>query len=1160
MYAIRRAANFFFLLLICSLPLYSQQSYSKTLLWRISGHGLRQPSYLFGTMHLNDQRLFTFGDSVYHAIEQSDGLAIEVNPDEMGAYYVNKLFDQVENRKMLQDILKDNDFKKYSAGLAKKFRKPASEVSASDIVKEKNKWMSDYMEKGEMPTFVDAYLYNIARRQGKWLGGIEDMADQAGLLENMVDKSDIDYLLAGDSASHETAANQGVNRMIELYTNQDIEGIEALTNGFSTPDQKDRMLINRNVKMARRIDSLTSLRTMFLAIGAAHLPGDSGVIYLLRKRGFTVEPVISSRKIASKDYTFKEVHLPWYQVDDGQNLYHSFMPGNPATVKLFGLVEMKFLLDIFNMSGFCTMAMVNPSESVNKDSVYDALAMRMFYLEKAPAAKIISSNGVEGREFTHIKKGANIRLQAFLYKNVVYLSYMYAMKAEQLSSADANKFFESFSINKTVSFSSKATVFTDSVMGIRFTAPAAVAYNKKMSNEADNGWKITAFSGSDLANSAYIMLFSKEVKPAHFVPADSLIFNDFRDNIGKQYTAIKEDDQPFQGTAAVKISGRNILQPSIYMNALSILQNGRNIVLMVICDSVHLHAPAIEQVFASLQLIPHPAVAWQNYTTPGGQFSSMAPAPFRIYSPTGRGNDQFYAYDTTTSVSYSIIPDTLSKYFWAKDDSSYWKARAKDNLGDDSLLLQTTVKNGDVPGIELLAMENTKSGRYKRMRLLQADDKLYKLFVSAERPLLYSARTDSFFTSFRVNEPYVNTHFITLPKTEKLLADLLSRDSATRNGAITWLYKVPLAEKDRGALQQALFKPYLSLYDTAVDTRINYEIVDRLAELDTAASIAFAQQVYGNLTERKDTIKNIALTLLAKLHTKESYAAIEQLLAQAPPRQSFAYQFTNALRDSLPLTATIYPGLQKLAPDTLFTEAVAGIANELLDSNLVKLDKIKPAEPGFLQAAKALLPGLCTDSMGYLGNDLVDLLGHFNDPAAHHMLQQYLSVYRHWLKKRVALQLIKNNQPVAPAVLNGLAADKSIRSSLYSDLKEQKKQGLFPAKYLTQAYFAEAAMYDATSEEDEDDFSDMQFVSKQTGRYKNKNYVFYCYKVTVTGEDGPAYYLGIAGGYTSGTALQPAAAISGVYRGKDFDAKKLHSLLADYIESIGKYDEEKVVE
>ena len=73
--------------------------------------------------------------------------------------------------------------------------------------------------KGEMPTFLDAYLYNIARRQGKWLGGIEDMSDQADLMDQMIDKSDIDYLVADNSSTTYSSANSMLSKMINLYIN-----------------------------------------------------------------------------------------------------------------------------------------------------------------------------------------------------------------------------------------------------------------------------------------------------------------------------------------------------------------------------------------------------------------------------------------------------------------------------------------------------------------------------------------------------------------------------------------------------------------------------------------------------------------------------------------------------------------------------------------------------------------------------------------------------------------------------------------------------------------------------------------------------------------------------------------------------------------------------
>src|SRR5688572_8122028 len=76
--------------------LYAQSSiaWPKTLLWRISGNGLSKNSFLYGTMHLQDKRLFYFTDSLYHYLEQADGYALEVDLQEFMDSIIQKVVDQ----------------------------------------------------------------------------------------------------------------------------------------------------------------------------------------------------------------------------------------------------------------------------------------------------------------------------------------------------------------------------------------------------------------------------------------------------------------------------------------------------------------------------------------------------------------------------------------------------------------------------------------------------------------------------------------------------------------------------------------------------------------------------------------------------------------------------------------------------------------------------------------------------------------------------------------------------------------------------------------------------------------------------------------------------------------------------------------------------------
>ncbi|HEX7753769.1 MAG TPA: TraB/GumN family protein, partial [Niabella sp.] len=129
-----------FLLLFLSINV-AAQSYPNTLLWRISGNGLARPSYLYGTIHLTDKRVFNFGDSVYQAIKSADGFALEVNPELFMLAVINQI-DKMDPRK-IKDILNSTDTLKYRKALSQKLRKPFDEITTHDILKENNKWLQN---------------------------------------------------------------------------------------------------------------------------------------------------------------------------------------------------------------------------------------------------------------------------------------------------------------------------------------------------------------------------------------------------------------------------------------------------------------------------------------------------------------------------------------------------------------------------------------------------------------------------------------------------------------------------------------------------------------------------------------------------------------------------------------------------------------------------------------------------------------------------------------------------------------------------------------------------------------------------------------------------------------------------------------------------------
>jgi hypothetical protein len=96
----RSSFAFLFFVFLLSSATAQKNNWPKTLLWKISGNGLTKPSYLFGTMHLQDKRVFNLGDSFYHHFERAEGFAIEVDFREYMDSLLTKGFQLVEDRNL----------------------------------------------------------------------------------------------------------------------------------------------------------------------------------------------------------------------------------------------------------------------------------------------------------------------------------------------------------------------------------------------------------------------------------------------------------------------------------------------------------------------------------------------------------------------------------------------------------------------------------------------------------------------------------------------------------------------------------------------------------------------------------------------------------------------------------------------------------------------------------------------------------------------------------------------------------------------------------------------------------------------------------------------------------------------------------------------------
>lgn len=150
------------------------------------------------------------------------------------------------------------------------------------------------------------------------------------------------------------------------------------------------------------MDSLAAVRSTLFAVRDAHLPGDSGVISLLRSRGYTVTPVYSSKKISADKYVSKGPGAEWVPVKVTDSIYGIMMPGEAEKIGMFesmGL-EMKMYFDISYMRVYFTANIPLPENRViGYDSLYAGLRARYSKGNKVLKDQAITVNEISGREF-----------------------------------------------------------------------------------------------------------------------------------------------------------------------------------------------------------------------------------------------------------------------------------------------------------------------------------------------------------------------------------------------------------------------------------------------------------------------------------------------------------------------------------------------------------------------------------------------------------------------------------------------------------------------------------------------------------------------------------------------------------------------------------------
>jgi len=281
----------FFVALSFTLAAFAQPH---SLLYEVSGNGLKKSSYLFGTFHLLTESFVDSQKLVVKKLTACDAVAGEVVTDSLTEGSLN-LLAKIKADTPLSKLLSATAYAKLNAwsfellGMDLMFFEhyPPALVNATmtQMLYAKN------FGGNESGKPMDVYFQDRARKHKKKVIGLESVQTQINAL--------FDEPLTRQAAALEKFVNEKdsavaqMQQLISLYRCADYDKLESMMydeDGY-TPEEIKTLVTDRNAAWLRELPKIMLEQPTFVAVGALHLAGENGLVAGLQKQGYTLTPL-----------------------------------------------------------------------------------------------------------------------------------------------------------------------------------------------------------------------------------------------------------------------------------------------------------------------------------------------------------------------------------------------------------------------------------------------------------------------------------------------------------------------------------------------------------------------------------------------------------------------------------------------------------------------------------------------------------------------------------------------------------------------------------------------------------------------------------------------------------------------------------------------------
>lgn len=285
-------------------------SINAQLLYKISGNDLEKPSYIIGTHHLANVGFVEKINGVKEALTETEQVYGELkwdvmaNPDSLKAMQEVMMLPEGQT---LKTILTPEQYKRLDAFMTAKMGAGMSnpmveaqmgKLSPMTLVTQFQVllFLMNHMGEFDPSSTFDQYFQAQAQKNNLPCGGLETMSFQAQVLYGSTPmERQVEQLMC--LIDNEQFNVQMLEEITKAFYAQDLDalkkamGVKLGTSCDSTPEEEAALIDNRNADWLTKMPAIMKQAPTFFAVGAGHLPGEKGVLQLLRNAGYTVEGV-----------------------------------------------------------------------------------------------------------------------------------------------------------------------------------------------------------------------------------------------------------------------------------------------------------------------------------------------------------------------------------------------------------------------------------------------------------------------------------------------------------------------------------------------------------------------------------------------------------------------------------------------------------------------------------------------------------------------------------------------------------------------------------------------------------------------------------------------------------------------------------------------------